>query len=179
MRFLLSIMIVITFLMSTDLWAEVRANPTGLWQTFDEEGRLQSTVSVEIKDEKLFGYVLSLHQQPEENPVCEACEGAWGGKPVIGMEVINGLTFKKGVWQKGTIFDPESGKSYRGSVWLEGETLSVRGHLGFFYQTRSWQRVPKQSVSEQGATAPQSMSDTQTTGSSGSNQKIMIQKENP
>jgi uncharacterized protein (DUF2147 family) len=178
MRFLLSIMIVITFLMSTDLWAEVHANPTGLWQTFDEAGRLQSTVSVEIKDEKLFGYVRSLHQQPEENPVCEACEGAWRGKPVIGMEVINGLTLKKGVWQKGTIFDPESGKSYRGSVWLEGETLAVRGHVGFFYQTRSWQRLPKQSASEQGAMAPQSMPDTHAAGSSGSNQKIMIQKEN-
>ena len=166
MRFLLSIVIFITFLMSTDLWAEVRANPTGLWQTFDEAGRLQSTVSVEIKDEKLFGYVRSLHQQPEENPVCEACEGAWRGKPVIGMEVINGLTLKKAVWQKGTIFDPESGKFYRGSVWLEGETLFVRGHVGFLYQTRSWQRVPEQSASEHAVSGAQRMSENNPADSS-------------
>lgn len=175
MRFLLSIMIVITFLMSTDLWAEARANPTGLWQTFDEAGRLQSTVSVEIKDEKLFGYVRSLHQQPEENPVCEACEGAWRGKPVIGMEVINGLTLKKGVWQKGTIFDPESGKSYRGSVWLEDETLFVRGHVGFLYQTRSWQRVPEQGASEQAASGAQRMPENNPADSSAS--KKTTQKE--
>ena len=106
---------------------------------------------IEIKSEKLFGYVVSLHQQAEENPVCEACEGAWRDKPVIGMEVINGLTLKKAVWQKGTIFDPESGKLYRGSVWLEGETLFVRGHVGFLYQTRSWQRAPERGVSEQSA----------------------------
>ena len=104
MRSLLHIMMVIAFLVSTDLWADVRADPTGLWQTFDESGVLQSTVSVEIKSEKLFGYVVSLHQQAEENPVCEACEGAWRDKPVIGMEVINGLTLKKAVWQKGNHF---------------------------------------------------------------------------
>ncbi|MEJ6670210.1 MAG: DUF2147 domain-containing protein, partial [Pseudomonadales bacterium] len=63
----------------------------------------------------------------------------------------NGLMLKKDVWQKGTIFDPESGKSYRGSVWLDGGTLFVRGHIGFFYQTRSWQRAPEQGVSEQSA----------------------------
>jgi len=49
MRSLLHIMMVIAFLVSTDLWADVRADPTGLWQTFDESGVLQSTVSVEIK----------------------------------------------------------------------------------------------------------------------------------
>ena len=157
MRSLLHIMIVIAFLVSTDLWADVRADPTGLWQTFDESGVLQSTVSVEMKSEKLFGYVVSLHHQAEENPACEACEGACRDKPVIGMEVINGLTLKKAVWQKGTIFDPESGKLYRGSVWLEGETLFVRGHVGFLYQTRSWQRVPEQSASEQAASGAQRM----------------------
>ena len=73
MRSLLHIMIVIAFLVSTDLWAEVRADPTGLWQTFDESGVLQSTVSVEIKGQKLFGYVLKLHQQVEENPGCATC----------------------------------------------------------------------------------------------------------
>ncbi len=46
MRSLLHILIVIAFLVSTDLWADVRADPTGLWQTFDESGVLQSTVLV-------------------------------------------------------------------------------------------------------------------------------------
>ena len=112
---------------------------------------------LQVKGEKLFGYVQSLHQGSEENPVCEACEGDWRGQPVIGMEVINGLTLKKNVWQKGTIFDPESGKSYRGSVWLEGETLFVRGHVGFLYQTRSWQRAPEHGASEQAASGAQRM----------------------
>ena len=175
MRSLLRIMIVIAFLVSADLWADVRADPTGLWQTFDESGVLQSTVSVEIKGEKLFGYVQSLHQGSEENPVCEACEGGWRGKPVIGMEVINGLTLKKAVWQKGTIFDPESGKSYRGSVWLEDETLFVRGHVGFLYQTRSWQRVPEKGASEQAASGAQRMPENNPADSSAS--KRTTQKE--
>ena len=138
-------------LFSVDGLAEVRADPTGLWHTFDDGGVLQSTVSVRIDAGKLYGNVLSLHQPADKNPVCDACEGVWRGQPVIGMEVINGLMLKKDVWQKGTIFDPESGKSYRGSVWLDGGTLFVRGHIGFFYQTRSWQRAPEQGMSVQSA----------------------------
>lgn len=177
MKSLLCFMIATSVLMSTNLWAEVPANPTGLWQTFDDSGGLQSTISVEIKGEKLFGYVLSLHQGSEAHPVCEACEGAWRGKPVIGMEVINGLTLKKDVWQKGTIFDPESGKSYRGSVWVEGETLSVRGHVGFLYQTRSWQRVPEQSAPALVPSAAQGMPENNPADSSALNPKTRIEKE--
>ena len=148
---LLTLIFLSTAFLSAQLFAEVRADPTGLWDTFDRDGVLQSTVSVRIEAGKLYGHVLSLHQRSDKNPVCDACEGVWRGQPVIGMEVINGLMLKKDVWQKGTIFDPESGKSYRGSVWLDGGTLFVRGHIGFFYQTRSWQRAPEQGVSEQSA----------------------------
>ena len=58
------------------------------------------------------------------------------------MEVINGLSLKKSIWQSGTVFDPETGGSYKAKVWLEGGALMVRGYLGFVYQTKSWQRVP-------------------------------------
>jgi uncharacterized protein (DUF2147 family) len=57
------------------------------------------------------------------------------------MEVINGLILKKNIWQQGTVFDPQTGGSYKGKVWLEEDVLSVRGYLGFVYQTKLWQRA--------------------------------------
>lgn len=122
-------------------WADPYDDPSGLWDTFDKAGTLQSTVEVSIEEGKLYATILSLHNQPEENPVCEKCEGDLFGKPVIGMEVINGLSLKKNIWQKGTVFDPETGGSYKGRVWLEGDALMVRGYLGFVYQTKTWQRA--------------------------------------
>lgn len=123
-------------------WADPYDDPSGLWDTFDKAGTLQSTVEVSIEEGKLYATILSLHNQSEENPVCEKCEGDLFGKPVIGMEVINGLSLKKNIWQKGTVFDPQTGGSYKGRVWLEGDALMVRGYLGFVYQTNTWQRAP-------------------------------------
>ena len=122
-------------------WAEPAADPTGLWNTFDKAGTLQSTVEVRVDAGKLYATILSLHNQPEENPICEKCKDNLFGQPVIGMEVINGLSLKKGIWQKGTLFDPKTGGSYKGRVWLEGDALMVRGYLGFVYQTNTWQRA--------------------------------------
>ncbi|MDG1165502.1 MAG: DUF2147 domain-containing protein, partial [Porticoccaceae bacterium] len=104
-------------------WADPSDDPSGLWDTFDKAGTLQSTVEVSIEEGKLYATILSLHNQPEKNPVCEKCEGDLFGKPVIGMEVINGLSLEKNIWQKGTVFDPQTGGSYKGRVWLEGDAL--------------------------------------------------------
>ena len=43
-------------------------DPSGLWNTFDKAGTVQSTVEVRIEEGKLYATILSLHNQPEENP---------------------------------------------------------------------------------------------------------------
>ena len=133
--------ILIMSLWATTASAEPAADPSGLWNTFDKAGTVQSTVEVRVEGGKLYATILSLHNQPDDNPVCDQCKGDLFGKPVIGMEVINGLSLKKNIWQKGTVFDPETGGSYKGRVWLEGDALMVRGYLGFVYQTNTWQRA--------------------------------------
>ena len=137
-----NLLILLVSLWASTAWADPAADPSGLWNTFDKEGTVQSTVEVRIEEGKLYATILSLQNQPEENPRCEKCKGDLYGKPVIGMEVINGLSLKKSIWQSGTVFDPETGGSYKAKVWLEGGALMVRGYLGFVYQTKSWQRVP-------------------------------------
>jgi len=133
--------ILIMSLWATTASAGPAADPSGLWNTFDKAGTVQSTVEVRVEGGKLYATILSLHNQPDDNPVCDQCKGDLFGKPLIGMEVINGLSLKKNIWQKGTVFDPETGGSYKGRVWLEGDALMVRGYLGFVYQTKTWQRA--------------------------------------
>jgi uncharacterized protein (DUF2147 family) len=73
--------------------------------------------------------------------MCDKCQGDLHGKPVIGMQIFDGLTLKKEVWQKGAVFDPKTGDSYKGKVWLNGGKLYVRGYVGFLYKTRVWRRA--------------------------------------
>ena len=43
----------------------------------------------------------------------------------------------------GTLYDPESGKTYKGNISLDGNRLKLRGYIGFavFGRTEMWQRA--------------------------------------
>ena len=49
----------------------------------------------------------------------------------------------------GTIYDPKSGNTYRGSMGVEGDLLRLRGYVGFslFGRTEIWHRVHASYVS--------------------------------
>ena len=136
-----TILIVLVALLSINASAQDVKNPSGLWETFDEDGQLQSTVEVSIEDDRLFANIVRLHNSDDKNPICDKCKGDLYGKPVIGMQIFDGLTLKKEIWQKGEVFDPKTGDSYKGKVWLNGGKLYVRGHVGFLFKTRVWRRA--------------------------------------
>ncbi|MDG0969689.1 MAG: DUF2147 domain-containing protein [Porticoccaceae bacterium] len=135
------IIILSTLLLSLAALAENSEDPSGLWNTFGNDGNLKSSVSVRVDNNQLFGTIKKLYNTTESNPMCLKCEGDLKGKPVLGMQVINGLALNDDVWQKGTILDPESGNTYKGKVWIDGGALHVRGYIGFVYQTQIWQRA--------------------------------------
>ena len=65
---------------------------------------------------------------------------------LIGLEIIWGMEQKNDKWASGEIMDPENGKIYGCSMWLDkedpdGNTLKVRGWLAFLYRTQTWYRV--------------------------------------
>jgi uncharacterized protein (DUF2147 family) len=118
----------------------------GIWKTIDDEtNKPKSYVELNIKNGKLYGKVIDVLDKTEENPLCTACLGALKNKPVIGMQVVNGLTKRKTDWfLKAGILDPNNGKIYDCKMWLQDEnTLNVRGFLGPFYRTQTWYRVVK------------------------------------
>ena len=137
-------LILVVSLFSTTLWAENISTPSGLWNTVDDTtGEVRSTVKVTVEKDRLFGTIMEVHDPLEKNPTCDKCKGELKDLPVIGMQVINGLTLKNDVWKRGTLFDPESGKEYKGEVWLEGEYLMVRGYVGFSTALNNGKRKSK------------------------------------
>jgi len=126
---------------TTSIFAATNSDPRGLWNTFDDDGNLLSTVKVKLEDDKLYGNIVAVHVDGEKNPICDQCKGDLHGKPLIGMQVLNGLSLKRNIWQNGTVFDPETGDDYRAKVWLEDGKLAVRGHVGFIYDTLYWEKA--------------------------------------
>ncbi len=54
-------------------------------------------------------------------------------RPLLGLTVLSGLTYAgNNEWTGGTIYDADSGKTYRCHITLESsDRLSVRGYVGF------------------------------------------------
>jgi uncharacterized protein (DUF2147 family) len=80
----------------------------------------------------------------DAKPTCTECQDDRKGKPMVGLEIIRGGKKAEGkdVWEGGKILDPENGKDYRAASrpWTAARSW-MRGYLGSFWRTQTWQRV--------------------------------------
>lgn len=117
---------------------------TGTWKTIDDEtGKPKSHITIEEKDGKYYGSVTAILTD-RTDAVCDKCDGAKKDQPIMGMMILENLEVYKDYFSYGTILDPNNGKVYKCSVWMEtAETLTVRGYVGISALGRSqtWHRV--------------------------------------
>ncbi|QCX53739.1 DUF2147 domain-containing protein [Elizabethkingia sp. JS20170427COW] len=117
----------------------------GHWKTVDDEtGKPKSIVEIFKKsDGKYYGKVSKLLIKPED-PNCSGCKDDRKNKPILGMEVIRGLSKKGDEFTGGSITDPKTGKVYKCTIKNDGgDKLSVRGFVGFSLlgRTQTWYKV--------------------------------------
>ena len=66
-------------------------------------------------------------------------------RPALGLQVLDGFAFTApDRWEGGTIYDPESGNTYKGRLMLTApDCLRVRGYIGItlFGRTSVWTRA--------------------------------------
>ncbi len=63
-------------------------------------------------------------------------------QPFIGLIILKNFEYKDNEWINGTIYDPESGKTYTCTIWLSDKsTLKVRGYWGIFHETQTWTKT--------------------------------------
>lgn len=65
--------------------------------------------------------------------------------PLLGLKMLSGFEFKGDKhWEDGTIYDPESGKTYKCVINLaDNNNMKIRGYVGItaFGRTDVWKRV--------------------------------------
>lgn len=114
----------------------------GTWVTYDDKtDEPMSHVEVYKKNGRLYGKVVKV-LAGDDTP-CVNCKGDLKGKPVKGMEVFHGLTDNGTRWtQKKGVFDPNSGYTVDGEVWLSDKnTMKVKGKIGLLSVTQTWKRL--------------------------------------
>jgi len=121
----------------------------GKWITIDDKtDKKKSVVELYKKDGQLYGKIIYLFPREGRAPdaKCTKCTDDRKNKPLKGLQIVRNLKWNKREWRGGTIVDPEDGKIYKVSMWLNPlntDVLMVRGFIGPFYRTQSWVRVTK------------------------------------
>jgi len=60
-------------------------------------------------------------------------------RPILGLQVMEGLTLEGEWWRNGSCYDPQTGKTYQCKMRLESPTeLKLRGYIGFSLFGRSY-----------------------------------------
>lgn len=116
-------------------------SPVGTWKTIDDKTKkAKSYVKIYEYNGKIYGEIKELINPDEPNPLCTKCKGQYHKKPIIGMTILWDLVKDDDEYKNGQIIDPQSGDVYRCKIWVEGNTLKVRGYLGPLYRTQTWYR---------------------------------------
>jgi len=121
--------------------------PVGLWRNVDDKsGEAKAEIRIGEANGALIGRIeKSLRKDAKPDAICDECSDDRKGKPITGLDIIRGGKKAEGkdVWEGGKILDPENGKEYRASFTPidGGKKLEVRGYLGPFWRTQTWNRV--------------------------------------
>ena len=122
----------------------------GTWKSEDGEGIVE-VAPCAAPAGAYCGRIVWIKQPRDADgkPVTDAKnpDAALQKRPVCGIEILSGMQpAADGSYAGGTIYDPEEGKSYRGSFTLDGTVLKVTGYvelpiLGKLSDTDVWTRV--------------------------------------
>jgi uncharacterized protein (DUF2147 family) len=114
----------------------------GKWLSEDKEG----ITNIYQNNGKYFGKITWLKMPNDKKGIpftdSENPDKSKRNQPLIGLLILKDFYYSKNEWKGGTIYDPESGKTYTCTMWLENSnTLKVRGYWGLFYQTQTWTKT--------------------------------------
>ncbi len=138
------ITIILGIFISVFVFAQGNDPVVGKWKTVDDEsGEAKSIVEIFKKsDGKYYGKITQLLIKPE-NDKCVNCKDDRKNKPLLGLEIIRGLSKSGDEFTNGTITDPKNGKTYKCTITRSGDKLNVRGYVGFSLlgRTQVWHAV--------------------------------------
>jgi len=132
-------------LLSLTVWAE-QSDVEGRWLSGDGDGWIE----VQLVGDSLIGVIAGSPNNTDGDPPRYDDlnpDPSLRNRPLDGMAIMIGFTYSgDGRWTGGTIYDPNSGKTYKCTVTqIDGNTLKVRGYIGFslFGRSDTWTRDSK------------------------------------
>lgn len=118
----------------------------GVW----EPGNGKARVKIDNIDGKFYGRIVWLKEPNDPvtgKPKTDVnnSDASMKNVPLRGYRMLKDFQYKgKGIWEEGTIYDPESGNMYTSVITMKDEnTLDIRGYVGVktFGRSDTWRRL--------------------------------------
>jgi uncharacterized protein (DUF2147 family) len=115
----------------------------GRWLSGDGDGWIEITLVGDALIGRIAG---SPNDRPGDAPRYDDLnpDPALRGRPLQGLTIMSGFRYDAdGRWVDGRIYDPNSGKTYKGTIQqVDADTLKLRGYVGIslFGRTETWTR---------------------------------------
>ncbi|WP_439883181.1 DUF2147 domain-containing protein [Pontibacter sp. MBLB2868] len=130
-------------LFATCAWAQ-KLSPLGVWTNEDGKAKFE----IYKCGNKLCGKIVSL-REPNRNGKPKMDDNnpnkAARSRPLLGLEFLKGFEYDgDNKWDDGTIYDPESGKTYSCYMKMLGkDKMEVKGYIGISLigRAQTWTRV--------------------------------------
>lgn len=139
----ISVLLILVFTVYVS-YAQKRDDILGKWASQSGEGQIE----IYKKGEKYFGKLAWLKEPNDEKgkPKLDAKNPAANlrSKPLLGLEILKDFVFDDDRWTDGTIYDPQTGKTYSCNLSLKANgQLNIRGYIGISLigRSESWKRV--------------------------------------
>lgn len=145
-RSLILIYALIAFSTSINVQAQSKSSIYGTWYNVEQTAKIEIMKS----DRELIGKIIWIDSQTsktEQLKDISNTDSTLRDRPLMGLTILNGKKYKKGVWQDGQIYDPESGVTYSCELILKSkDVLEVKGFLGdsWISRTVEWNRAKNQ-----------------------------------
>ena len=143
MKKILSVFLILSFAFS--VLAQDKDAVLGKWLNASGEGQ----ILIYKKGDQYFGKLVWLKNTNDEqgnvkldnkNP-----DPSLRTRPLLGLELLKNFTYQDdGVWEKGSVYDPKTGKTYSCKISMaSSDKLDIRGYVGISLlgRTETWTRV--------------------------------------
>jgi uncharacterized protein (DUF2147 family) len=99
----------------------------GIWWSPKKDAHIEITKT----DDRYNGRIIWSLPENAENLDTKNPDPKLRNEKIMGSVILKDFKFDGEKWTQGTIYDPNNGKTYSCKITLEGNSLNVRGYIGF------------------------------------------------